>query len=361
MELNREERWRMILGKEADGLPGPQGDNQARDQALDSLYNSPRKSGLGGKNPSIARWLGDIRRFFPSSVVQIIQRDAIERVGLTRMLLEPESLRAVQPDIHLAASILELKDVLPEQTRETAREVVQTVADELMERLETPMRVAVNQSLNRSVRNYRPKLREMDWDRTIRANLKHYQPDLKSIIPERKIGFGRHGTAVKHIILAMDQSGSMAESVVYTGIYAAVLASIRSLKVNVVAFDGEFTDLSDHLEDPVELLFATRLGGGTDIEPALAYCTDLVETPSDTIMVLISDLFDSSPPEVLLRRVRGLIQRGVKFITILALSDEGEPIFNEDLARELANLGSPAFACTPDQFPSVMADALRNR
>ena len=161
------------------------------DRALEALYDSERSGSLSGSSPKIARWLGDIRTYFPNSVVRIMQQDALERLGLKQMLLEPEMLEAVEPDVHLVATLLSLSRVMPNKTKETARMVVRKVVDELERKLANPLRQAVTGSLNRSVRNRRPRHNEINWDRTIRANLKHYQPEYKTIIPETRLGFGR--------------------------------------------------------------------------------------------------------------------------------------------------------------------------
>ncbi|RYG48540.1 VWA domain-containing protein [bacterium] len=360
MSDERLRRWRLVLGgKEADGTGTAlsEGDLQ-RDAVLEALYDSERRGGLGPSSPNIARWLGDIRTYFPSSVVQVMQKDALERLGLQRMLLEPESLKAVEPDVHLVATLLTLSHAIPAKTRDTARAVVRRVVEDLEKRLASPLRQAVSGALARSVRNMRPKHREIDWDRTIRANLKHYQADLKTIVPERRIGYGRKGQALKDIVLALDQSGSMANSVVYAGVFGAVLATLRSVRTSVVAFDTSVVDLTDTLHDPVELLFSVQLGGGTDIERALAYCQGLVRVPSDTILILISDLIEGGNDEALLRRAASIKASGVNMIALLALSDEGKPMVDENMAANFSAMGIPAFACTPDMFPELMAKAI---
>src|SRR5262245_19150850 len=323
-------RWRLILGgSEADGT----GFNLAQadlqlDRALEALYDAEREGGLGGSSPKIARWLGDIRSYFPNSVVRIMQQDALERLGLKQMLLEPEMLEAVEPDVHLVATLLSLSRVMPNKTKDTARAVVRKVVDELERRLANPLRQAVTGSLNRSVKNRRPRHNEIDWHRTIRANLKHYQPDYKTIIPETRLGFGRRTTALRDIILCVDQSGSMAGSVVYSSIMAAVLASIRSVRTSLVVFDTSVVDLTELLEDPVEVLFGTQLGGGTDINRALGYTQSLVRNPQDTILVLITDLFEGGNADEMLKRAATLVSSGVQFITLLALDDNGAPGFD---------------------------------
>lgn len=359
-------RWRLLLGGEADGtgcaLTGEA--DLGMDRTLSVLYSDGEKKGkgsLGASAPSVARWLGDIRTYFPTSVVQVMQKDALERLNLRQMLLQPEMLESIEPDIHLVSTIISLNRVIPEKTKETARMVVRKVVEELEKKLEGPLRQAVLGSLNRAVRNRRPRHSDMDWNRTIRANLKNYQPDYKTIIPEIRIGFGRKKStsSLRDIILCVDQSGSMAASVVYSSICAAVMASLTAVKTSLVVFDTSVVDLTSELHDPVEVLFGTQLGGGTDIERALAYCQELVLTPIDTILVLISDLYEGGNHDKLLRRAASLVNSGVQVITLLALSDRGAPASDHAVAAQFTALGIPCFACTPDQFPDLMAAAIK--
>lgn len=372
---DRMRRWRLVLGGErADGTGvSLTGDDVRMDGALEKLYGGGgdegrsrpgrRSAGLGDSAPTVARWLGDIREYFPSSVVQVMQKDAIERLDLTRLLLEPEMLDAVEPDVHLVGTLLSLNRVMPDRARESARAVVRAVVRDLERRLAQRTRSAVGGALDRSARVLRPRrLADVDWERTIRANLRHYLPEHGTLVPERLIGYGRRQQAVKRdVVLAVDQSGSMAASVVYASVFAAVLASMRSLRTSLVVFDTAVADLTDQLHDPVEVLFGTQLGGGTDINRAIAYCQGLVARPADTIMVLISDLYEGGVRDEMLRRIGALTAAGVQVVVLLALSDEGAPAYDHDNAAALAALGVPAFACTPDAFPELMAAAIERR
>jgi Mg-chelatase subunit ChlD len=354
-------RWRLVLGGDAaDGI-GVQlsHDEHAMDRALEALYDSDRRGGLGSSAPNVARWLGDIREYFPSTVVQIMQRDALERLDMKRMLMEPEMLESVQPDVRLVADLIALSGSIPAKTRDTARQVVGRVVEDVLRRLAEPMRQAVNGALNRSARNRRPRHHDIDWPRTIRANLKHFQPEYRTIVPEVRIGYGRRRRSMRHVILCIDQSGSMAASVVYSAILGAVLATLPAVDTSLVLFDTAVVDLTDQLADPIDLLFSTRLGGGTDINRAVGYCQQLVRAPNDTILVLISDLFEGGVEGEFLKRAAFLVGSGVRFIALLALSDEGKPSYNAPLAAQLATLGIPAFACTPDRFPELLAAAIQ--
>ncbi len=356
-------RWRLVLGGgEADGTGHPlDGTDVGLDRVLSALYDAERTGGLGGSAPGVARWLGDVRGYFPASVVRVIQKDAFERLGLRRMLLEPELLATVEADVHLAATLLSLRSVMPVKTRETARTVVRKVVDDVERRLAEPLRQAVIGSLSRSTRNRRPRHNEIDWARTLRANLKHYQAEYRTVIPEQRIGWGRRRSSLRDLLLLVDQSGSMAASAVYSGIFGSVLASLPSVSTRVVAFDTAVVDLSDQLDDPVDVLFGIQLGGGTDINRALAYAQQLVRRPEDTVLFLVSDLYEGGNRAEMLRRAAELVKAGVNVVALLALSDEGLPSYDHQVAATLAGFGVPAFACTPDRFPELVAAALQRR
>ena len=362
----RLQRWRMVLGGPADAsCGGVSGRLQEMDQALAALYEedsklASRRGGRGNSSPSVSRWLGDIRKYFPSQIVQVMQRDAMERLNLRELLLQPEMLENVQPDVHLVADLISLGSVIPQNTKATARLVVRKVVDVLMKKLEDPMRSAVAGALDRSQRNRRPRHAEIDWNRTIRANLRHWQPEYQTIVPEMLIGYGRKARrSQREVILCIDQSGSMANSVVYSSIFGAVMASLPAVSTKLVVFDTAVVDLTDKLDDPVDVLFGVQLGGGTDINGAVGYCQGLISEPRNSILVLISDLYEGGVESGLLRRANELVEAGVQFITLLALSDEGAPAYDAELAAKLAALGVPSFACTPDAFPQLMAAAIR--
>ena len=361
-------RWVLALGDEARQVCEDvklSAEELEMNEALAALYDSPEgrgglRGGSGASSPRVARWLGDIRKYFPSSVVQTMQRDAFDRLNLKDMLLQPEMLETIQPDVHLVSTLMAMNGVIPAKTRETARLVVRKVVDELMRKLEEPLRSAVGGALNRAVRNRRPRHAEIDWNRTIRANLRHWQDEYHTLVPETLIGFGRKArTPQREIILCIDQSGSMADSIVYSSIFGAVMASLPAVRTRLVVFDTSVVDLTEEMQDPVDILFGVQLGGGTDINRAVGYCQSLIRDPRNTIFVLISDLYEGGVERNLLQRTSELVESGVQCIALLALSDEGSPFYDKALAAKLAALGMPSFACTPDLFPDMMAAAIR--
>lgn len=393
--IERRRRWRLVLGSAADettdrdpadsaasddddggggGGGGLTGDDARIDAALGALYDRTdvegdrrrgrsgrsRSGGLGRSKPGVVRWLGDIRTYFPTPVVQIMQRDAVERLDLKQLLLEPELLQAVEPDIGLVTLLVELNRVLPDETRATARQVIAQVLDEIEQRLSDYTRRAVRGALTRSARTRRPRPGDIDWPHTIEANLRHFVPDLRTVIPEQLIGHGRRQRSLaRDVIIAVDQSGSMADSVVYASLFGGVLAQLPTLRTRFVAFDTAVTDLTPFLHDPVEVLFGVQLGGGTDIASALTFCQRLVERPQRTVLFLISDLFEGGNGDVMRRRVGELVASGVTVVVLLALSDEGAPAHDHGHAAALAALGATVMATTPGEFPDVLAEALR--
>lgn len=378
-ETERLRRWRLVLGGgDADGTDVRLARDDARiDAALGALYDEGAEGGVEGRGraargrriggfgrsaPALSRWLGDIRRYFPVPVVQVLQRDAVDRLDLTHLLLEPELLADLEPDVHLVSVLVELNRLLPEETRDTARTVIAGVLETLRQRLADRTRSAVAGALARSAHVHRPRPADVDWERTIRANLRHWLPEQRTVVPERLIGYARRSPSLaRDVIVALDQSGSMADSVVHASLFACLLARLPSLRTSLVAFDTAALDLTDALDDPVDVLFGVQLGGGTDIGNALAACQRLVSRPTETLLVLVSDLFEGGDVDVLYARTDALVASGVTLLVVLALSDEGAPAANHHVAAELSARGAVVATCTPDQFPDVLAAALEGR
>ena len=262
----------------------------------------------------------------------------------------------------LVATLVAMRGVIPEKTKATARAVIARVVAALMERLERRTAEALRGAIDRGRRTSRPRPADIDWPRTIRRNLHTWQESHRTVIPERLVGFqrrARRATDLDEVVLCVDQSGSMAQSVIYASIFSAVMASLPVVRTKLVCFDTAVLDLTEALQDPVEVLFGVQLGGGTDINQAVAYCEARIERPTKAHLVLITDLFEGGNAEELVVRLRRLTGTGVNVIVLLALSDAGKPFYDARLAAEIAALGAPVFACTPDQFPDLMAAALR--
>ncbi len=377
--IDRVERFRLILGRTAEeglrGLAGGAGGNLLRgelaeiDEALGQIYDveeekpeerGERSAGLGRSAPRLAKWLGDIRSYFPRDVVAVIQQDAIEKKGLRQLLFEPETLGQVTPSIELVGTLMALKGMIPDKTKETARIVVRAVVEELIKKLESEIISAVRGALDRSRHSPIKSLPNLDWKRTIGKNLHNYIAEKKTIVPDRFFFWSRQTRRKEwNVIVCMDQSGSMAESVVYGAVTGAILASMPSLETHVIVFDTEVVDLTEKCSDPVDLLFGVQLGGGTDINRAVKYCEGLIHDPRKTLFILITDLFEGGNQAELVRRMEGLAESGVRAVTLLALSDSGVPSYDEHLAKTLRGLGIPCFGCTPQLLPDLLSGAIR--
>ncbi|OME95098.1 MULTISPECIES: VWA domain-containing protein [Paenibacillus] len=382
-EPNQISRWRLILGQSAEPqLAGysPGGSIQLSeeemimDRALAAIYDNTdggaeagsaaagqRAAGQGKSAPRLAQWLGDVRSFFPEDVVSIIQNDAMERKGWKQLLFEPEVLATVKPDIQLVGTLLSLKGKIPEKTKDTARLLVKAVVDELVQRLQEDIRRAVTGALNRRQHTPLPSLSGIDWKRTIQRNLKNYDAVRKQIVPERFYYFDRARRSKEWtVIVDIDQSGSMAESVIWASVIGSIFASIPSLDTRVVVFDTEVVDLTEQCaNDPVDMLFGIQLGGGTDIHKSVAYCEQFIEEPKKTLFIIISDLYEGGNQAGLIRRMRELREAGVKTMCLLALSDEGKPFYDEQVAKLLSRDRTPCFACTPALLPQLVEGALK--
>ena len=366
-------RWRLILGAETEQSFGGMGgmplsrEELLMDSALGAIYGGPgesfgesgRGAGKGPSSPVISKWLGDLRSLFDPETVAVVQNDAIERKGLKQLLLEPELLDTLEPDLNLASTLLMLKDQIPKKSKESARSFIRKIVEEINKLLENDMRRAVTAALNRRAHSPLPSASALDFPYTIRRNLKNYNKELGVVIPERVWFFDRSSRVNRwHVILDIDQSGSMGQSILYSSVMACVLASMSAVKTSVVAFDTQIMDLTPLCADPVDLLFGFQMGGGTDIAKSIAYCQNLVESPAKTLFFLISDLDEGGNRAGLLRRLEELKSSGVTVVVLLAIADGGKPYYDAQTAQRVAAMDIPCFACAPEKLPELLERAL---
>lgn len=370
MEKEQQEallRWRLILGEESQEALSGMGAMPLReedlllDQTLETIYGSfsqegsAQGAGLGGSRPQLSKWMKDIRSLFDQDLVKIIQQDAIEKRGWKQLLMEPELLDSLEPDIELAGMLLTLKDMVPTKSKEHARRYIEKIVEQINASLNQDIQRSITAALHKKEHSPIPNATSIDFPYTIRKNLKHYSQELQTIIPE-KVYFFEHKEKTNHwhVILDIDQSGSMSSSMMYSSITACILASMRAIKTSIVAFDTNIMDLSDLCEDPIELLYGFQLGGGTDIHKSIRYCESLIEEPSKTILFLISDLEEGGNHAGLLHRLQTLKEAGVSVVSLLAIQDGGKPYYSADMAQRIANLEIPCFACTPQKLPELL-------
>ena len=379
MELeDRIKRWRLILGEESEAGFSAMGDTSLSveqdlmDQALAAIYDNTssgggfgaRGAGKGPSAPVVSKWLGDVRSLFDKELVSIIQADAMERCGLKQLMFEPELLEKLEPDLNLASMMLTLKDQIPKRSKEQVRSFIERIVEEINRLLADDIRRAVTAAVDRRRHSPIPSAAALDYKETIRRNLKNYNPDLKKLVPERFYFYDRTSKNISNrytVILDVDQGGSMGESVIYSSVISCILASLRSLKTHIVAFDTNVVDLTEKCDDPVDLLFGFQLGGGTDIEKSVAYCQQLIDTPKKTLFFLISDLMEGGSRAGLLRRLGEMKDSGVSVICLLAIADGGRPYYDEQIAGRIASMGIPCFACNPQKVPQLLERALKGQ
>lgn len=368
-------RWRLILGAESqkrlDGFGGTElsQEEMLMDNALNAIYNDSNDTssngggltaGNGKSNPSIVKWLGDIRSLFDKELVVIIQNDAIERKGLKQLMFEPEILEQMEPDINLASAIMMLKDNIPKRSKESVRVFISKIVEAINKMLENDIRQSVVAALNKRNHSPIPSASALDFRYTINRNLKNYNTDLQTIIPERFWFFDRASkTNSRTVIVDIDKSGSMGESVIYSSVMSCILASMNSVKTHVVTFDTEIADMTELSDDPVDLLFGINLGGGTDINKSVTYCRQFIESPSKTLFFLISDLCEGGNRAGLLRQIEEMKESGVTVICLLAIADGGSPYYDTNIAQKVAALDIPCFACMPEKLPKLLGCAFR--
>lgn len=381
-EQEQIQRWRLILGQESQDRFGRMGgaglgpEQDLMDQALAAIYNNTETGGFGSggtggrgggngpSNPRISRWLGDVRSLFDKDLVTVIQGDAMTRCGLKQLIFEPELLENLEPDVNLASTILMLKDQIPKRSKENVRLFIQKIVEEINKLLEQDIRRAVTAAVNRRKHSPIPSAAALDYKTTISRNMKHYNQELQTIVPEHFYFFDRTSTTAANkwtVILDVDQSGSMGESVIYSSIISCILASMSSLSTRIVAFDTNIVDLTEKSDDPVDLLFGFQLGGGTDIDRSVAYCQQFIENPKKTLFFLISDLEEGGNRAALLRRLEEIKESGVTLVCLLALADGGRPYYDANMAQKIAGMKIPCFACNPQMLPSLLERALRGQ
>lgn len=380
-------RWRLILGERAEELsPEGQGGGASwlsgrdlmMDRVLAMVYgggipfwgNGGRRinlaggAGRGDSELSIPDWLAELRRAFPRQSAEVVVNDAAQKSGFERLLTDPQCLAKVEANVPMVARLLGLKNLVPEKAKQIARELVQKV----VRQVEEQMRQEIERALAgppdpvRRVRSGPTSL--LDWRRTVRTNLKHYQTNLGTVVPERVFFKERRSKrrqqATWEIIIAVDQSGSMGESLVYSCVTASVLASLQALATRLFLFDTKIVDMSAHLKDPVDVLFGATLGGGTCIADAVVHVAGAIKNPTKTLFALITDLEESGSPEPLFRELGALKKKGVTVVSLLGMTNQSVPFYNKFNAMHLASMGIPAFCATPARFAELIGRVLRN-
>ncbi len=363
--MSQLERWRLVLGryagKQLDAGGGPQGEHARMDAALDYLYGREyggrglrKESGPGSLDASqltVVTWLNEVRELFPQDTIEVIEKHALDRYGMTELVTDPQTLERLEPNQQLLRTLLSLRGHLKGDVLHVARRIIRQVVEEIRRKLESEVRQVLSGRLNRFRNSPMAIAQNFDAPGTVRRNLKHYDTERKQLVVEQLRFFERNSRRLPwDIILCIDQSGSMADSVIHSAVMSGILAALPAFRVKIVVFDTSIVDLSEHADDPVEVLMRVQLGGGTDIAQAMRYCEQLVENPHRTVLVLVSDFCEGGPPGELLRIVRKLAEARVRLLGLASLDDEAHPVYDHQIAERLAASGMEIAALTPQRL-----------
>ena len=364
-------RWRLILGKGAEGVLGrvADGETQRRDDVLAYLYdreyeagrNVRRDGGDGTSQLTIPDWINSVHELFPRKTIERIEKDALERYQIQEMVTNVDLLRRAEPSVTLLKAVLRTKHLMNQEVLALARQLVRRTVEELMEKLAREVRAPFSGAKDRRRRSLVRIASNFDARTTIRRNLDQYDPDSRRLVLRTPYFFSRVRRQVDRwqVIILVDQSGSMAESVIHSAITASIFFGIRTLRPHLCAFDTAVIDLTQDCGDPVETLMKVQLGGGTDIGRALGYASTLVHEPRRTILVLISDFFEGGDAGRLLSLAKSLIESGVTFLGLAALDERAHPTYDRLIAQAIVNLGGHVGAMTPGELAAWVAEKVR--
>lgn len=364
------QRWRLLLGDPAErACGGLSAEAQAADAALDWLYGrdgdraerGERSAGLGPSALSTPDWINAIHTLFPKEVIERLEQDAVERYGIDEVVTNLEVLERIEPSESLLRAVLHTKHLMNPEVLAAARKLVAEVVRRIMEKLATEVRQAFSGSRDRRRRSRMKVARNFDFKQTLAANLHRYDPQRRKLYVERPVFISRSKRHAEpwDIILLIDQSGSMVDSVIHSAVMAACLWQLPGMRTRLVAFDTAVVDLTADVSDPVELLMKVQLGGGTDIAKAVAYAQSLVANPAKTIVVLVSDFYEGGSPYELVRRVKALVEAGAKVLGLAALDAKAEPSYDREMAARLVREGAQIGAMTPGQLAGWLAEKVQ--
>lgn len=366
-------RWRLILGGySSEQISFSQNAHLENgvscmdlEDLLDFLYDREqgedvrRKGGLEQSRLTAATWITRIRKLFPKETVEILESHALETYGMTELLTDKEVLEKLEPNQELLKTILQLKHLMKGEVLDTARRIVKKVAEDIAQKLQQELKRSLLGRIDRNASSPVASIRNLDVRKTIRKNLEHYDREHQTLMLE-KVYFNRRTMKYStwRVIIAVDESGSMLDSVIHSAVMAGIFARLPMLDTRLVIFDTQVVDLSSHLEDPVATLLSIQLGGGTYIAGALKYCETLIENPHKTMVVLVSDLCEGGSIQELLGVGRSIIESGAKMICLTALDMEANPAYDRNTAQRLADLGAHVGAMTPEALGDFMGKVM---
>jgi hypothetical protein len=362
-------RWRLVLGSMSDNSLSFSGSDREilsfedMEQLLDYLYShaqgddvrgesiSDRSGGLGESQLTAAKWITKVRELFPKQTAEVLERHALDEFKMTELLTDKKVLEQMNPDMSLLKTVLQLKHLMKGEVLETAKKIARAVAEELSEKLAQSTRQALTGRLDRNSRSAVRSARNIDIHKTIRRNLKNYDKENETLLL-KDVYFSSRVKKYnkKTVIIAVDESGSMLGSVIYSAVMAQIISKLPFAEIKLVIFDTEIVDLSGMVEDPVEVMMSVQLGGGTDIGKALSYCESLIQTPSDTCVLCVTDLCEGGYPHILLNTAQNIMTSGAKLSFLTALDECANPVYDKNMGQLLADMGAFVGALTPDQL-----------
>ncbi|WP_089606160.1 VWA domain-containing protein [Acinetobacter piscicola] len=373
-QMDQARRWRLMLGRYADqnlSAATLSGDQLKLERNLDYLYQNEykrrgieqgknRHGGLEASQLNAINWLNQSRKLFPKSTFERMQKQAIERYQLTELLKNPEHVRQLEPNPAIAKALLSMRGRLSNEMKDAIRELIQKVVEELLQKVRSQFLQALQGRRNRFKRSHIKQAQNFDWKKTIQANLKNYQPELQKLIIQTPYFNAR---VQKHlpweIVLCVDQSGSMLDSVMYAAVCASILAALPAVNISLVLFDTQIVDLSHLAHDPVEVLLTIQLGGGTNIGQALQYCQSKIKQPNRSILVLISDFEEGASVQHMLNTISQLNQQGCKLLGLAALDQAANPVYDMNMAQKLQERGMQIAAMTPEHLATWFAEVMQ--
>jgi uncharacterized protein with von Willebrand factor type A (vWA) domain len=375
-------RWRLVLGKSAEQhgitcggdedcdcvapLLGFLFDDDGESASIGAIGPGERKkskSRQGGKGRSqltVPQWVDQVSELFPNQAREVLERELIQKRGLNEILQEPKLLEKIEPNVEIVKTLLTHKDLLNAETRVLAKRLIEKVVNQIKEKMRLQIEQAISGAIRRDRHSPRKVYRNLDLKTTVRRNLHNYSAERSRLLVDQLYFFAAERKKRPwHVIVTVDQSGSMLESAIFSAIMASIFSELPSIKTSLILFDTQVVDLSGQVGEPVDVLLSVNLGGGTDITSALQYSTQLAREPSRTIVVLITDFYEGRPEDDLVRQVRNMAQSGIRMIGLGALGYNARPEYNRQTAKKCKKVGMDILVCTPERLAECMAQIIR--
>jgi Mg-chelatase subunit ChlD len=368
-------RWRLVLGDSAEshGISLSANDEEAQriESLVGFLYGPEGKPAAGkpkdrkgstspGREMNEPRWVDEVGELFPRRAKEIMERELVNRRGLRELMQKPELLERIEPNTELVKTLLTHRDLMNEKTRSLARKIIQKVVEELKNRMKIRVEQAITGAIRRDKHSPRRVYRNLDLKRTVNRNLKNWdEPTQKLLVDRLYFHAAERKNRPWHIIIAVDQSGSMLDSAIFSAVMASIFAELPAVRTSLFLFDTDIADLTDRVGQPVDVLLSIQLGGGTDIARALKYAAQLTREPARTIVVLITDFFEGRSEKDLVHQVKEMAQSGIRMIGLGALGYDARPEYNKSTASKCRKVGMDVLSCTPDTLAEAMAHIIR--